>query len=51
MITGREAAQAICDWLKRYAKTLENEGSFSAGEFYGFAGILQNFIDDGVYGE
>ena len=52
MLTGRETAQAICDWIVRYAKYLEEvEGNFASAQFFSFAGTLQAMIDDGVYGE
>lgn len=50
-MNGKLVAQSICDWMVRYAKTLEKEEEPAAGEFFGFASILQTMIDDGVYGQ
>ena len=51
MITGRDAAQAIHDWIVNYANMLAQEGNYATVEFSSFASTLQEMIDEGVYGE
>jgi len=53
---GKKVAQSICDWIVRYAKILESDVEYDnydscSSTLYSFASVLQETIDEGVYGE
>ena len=52
MYNGREVAQSICDWIRRYAGVVRDAGYTEVADaFAGFSSVLQEMIDDDVYGK